>query len=64
VHALPENIFTILKITNIYDNMMTLCRMFCPEELELLNKTSEDSTNLLTNANEERLGEEVVKEGV
>jgi hypothetical protein len=38
--------------------------MFCPEELELLNKTSEDSTNLLTNANEERLGEEVVKEGV
>jgi hypothetical protein len=64
VHAPPENIFTILKTTSIYDDMMTLCRMFCPEELEFFNKTSEDSTNLLTNANKERLGEEVVKEGV
>ena len=37
------------EITSVYDDMTTLCRMFCPEDLEremsLLNKSSENSTN-------------------
>lgn len=52
------------QVQVIYNNMVTLCRIFCPEKLELLNKPSKDNTNPFTNIKDKSLGQDAVEEGV